>query len=170
MITVSSILGNIFLDSVWKEKFEAIQQEKSIETIKLFRSELEKTRLRKKTNKGTDIGIVLDSSTKIRNGDVLLEDSKKFITVEQMPEKVISVRLKDKIESDLDWVLVYLGHIIGNRHRPIQIKGNEIYFPVLSDSELDVFKKLFSSIINFINIKIEERIFNSDGEMDVHGH
>ncbi len=63
-----------------------------------------------------------------------------------------------------------MSHIIGNRHRPIQIEDNKIIFPILAESELDIFKKLFSSIIDHIDMKIEERIFEPHGEMNVHEH
>ena len=170
MITISSILGNIFHDKEWNEKFDQVNKTNNFETIKLSRSYLEKTRLRAKTNQGTDVGIVLNSGTKIQNGDVLLSNSDKFIIIQQNPEMVISVKKKDKTEANFDKILILLGHIIGNRHRPIQIEDNKIIFPILSESELDIFKKLFSSIIDHIDMKIEERIFEPHGEMNVHEH
>jgi len=170
MITISSILGNIFHDKEWNEKFDQVNKTDNFETIKLSRSDLEKTRLRAKTNQGTDVGIVLNSGTKIQNGDVLLSNSDKFIIIQQIPEKVISVKKKDKTEANFDKILILLGHIIGNRHRPIQIEDGKIIFPILSESELDIFKKLFSSIIDHIDMKIEERIFEPHGEMNVHEH
>lgn len=170
MITISSILGNIFHDKEWNEKFDQVNKTNSFETIKLSRTDLEKTRLRAKTNQGTDIGIVLNSGTKIQNGDVLVSNSDKFIIIQQNPEKVISVKKKEKIEANFEEILILLGHIIGNRHRPIQIEDNKIIFPILAESELDIFKKLFSSIIDYIDLKIEERIFEPHGEMNVHEH
>ena len=47
------------------------------------------------------------------------------IVVEQLPEKVITVKLKTKNMID---VMVLLGHIIGNRHRPISIKKMRFCF------------------------------------------
>lgn len=94
MITIYSILGNIFYDEEWKEKFDQVNKTHSFETIKLSRLDLEKTRLRAKTNQGTDIGIILNSGTKIQNGDVLLSNSDKFVIIQQNPEKVISVKKK----------------------------------------------------------------------------
>ncbi len=170
MITIYSILGNIFHDKEWNEKFDQVNKTNSFETIKLPRSDLEKTRLRAKTNQGTDVGIVLNSGAKIQNGDVLISNSDKFIIIQQNPEKVISVKKKDKIEPNFDKILILLGHIIGNRHRPIQIEDGKIIFPILSESELDIFKKLFSSIIDHIDMKIEERIFEPHGGMNVHEH
>ncbi len=138
--------------------------------MKLSRTDLSKNRFRAKTNKGTDVGIVLNSNSKIQNGDVLLSDQEKFIFIQQNPEKVISVTKKDKTEANFDDTLVLIGHILGNRHRPIQIEDEKIFFPILSESELDIFKNLFSSIIDKIELNIEERIFEPHGELKTHEH
>ena len=96
-----------------------------------------------------------------------VEERVRKIVVEQLPEKIITVRLKNKNMTD---VMVLLGHIIGNRHRPISIKSNEISFPIQADSEKEVFTKLFQSIINHIEIIVEERIFSSHSGANVHEH
>lgn len=170
MITISSALGNIYHDDEWNKKFQNASKTNSFETLKLSRPDLVKNRLKGKTNKGTEIGILLSSNSKIHHGDVLFSNDEKFIIIQQTPEKVISVTKNTKFEANFDDTLVLLGHIIGNRHRPIQFENNKIFFPILSESELETFKKLFSSIINRIDMKIEERVFEPHGEMNVHEH
>lgn len=170
MIAISSVIGNIFQDKELADKFEKLQKTMACEVLKFSRSELDKTRFRKQTDKGTDIGCILDTENKLLNGDVLFSNNEKFIVIEQIPEKVISIKIK-KIEANSEEILVKLGHIIGNRHRPIEIHENgQIIFPILSDSELDTFKKLFSEIIDHIEMKVEERIFKPKNGMDVHEH
>ena len=169
MIEISEILGNIFSDNEWKEKYEIACKTNNIETVKLVRSDLEKTRLRTKSDKNTDFGIVLKSVSRMKNGDVLISNSEKLVVIQQIPEKVISVKIKEN-EANFEEILVILGHIIGNRHRPIQIENEKIIFPILSESELEIFEKLFSDIINQIEMKIEERVFYPQGNMDVHEH
>ena len=170
MIAISSVIGNIFQDKELADKFEKLQKTMACEVLKFSRSELDKTRFRKQTDKGTDIGCILNTENKLLNGDVLLSNNEKFIVVKQIPEKVISIKIK-KIEANSEEILVKLGHIIGNRHRPIEIHENgQIIFPILSDSELDTFKKLFSEIIDHIELKVEERIFKPKNGMDVHEH
>jgi urease accessory protein len=167
MIAISSVIGNIFQDKELAVKFEKLQKTMACEVLRFTRSELDKTRFRKQTDKGTDIGCILDSEHKLRNGDVLYSNPEKFIVIEQIPEKVISIKIKVNSEE----ILVKLGHIIGNRHRPIQIdKNGQIFFPILADSELDTFKKLFSEIIDHLEMKVEKRIFEPKYGMDVHEH
>jgi len=169
VITISSVIGNVFYDTEYAEKFKKVRGTANCELIKVSRSELDKTRFRINTDKGTDVGMVLNEISKLHNGDVLLSETERLIVIEQIPEKVISIKTKKTENSEK--ILVSLGHIIGNRHRPIQIENDgKIIFPILSDSEIDVFKKLFSSVIDQIDIKIEERIFEPQNGMDVHEH
>ncbi len=161
MLEVNSTIGNIFLD----EGFDDLKS-KNFERLKISRMELEKRILRRKTDRGTDVGLNLDPGIKLRHGDVIKNGDTKIV-VEQLPEKIITVRLKNKKMTD---VIALLGHIIGNRHRPISIQGDEISFPIQADSEKEVFTKLFRSIINHIDMTVEERIFYPQSGADVHEH
>ncbi|HJJ22299.1 MAG TPA: Urease accessory protein [Nitrosopumilus sp.] len=160
MLEVNSPIGNIFLD----EGFDDLKS-KNVERLVISRMELEKRILRRKTDRGTDIGLKLDPGIRLRHGDVIKNGDTKIV-VEQLPEKVISVRLKTK---NMD-VMILLGHIIGNRHRPISIQKEEILFPIQADSEKEVFTKLFQSIINYIEMTVEEKIFSPHSGADIHEH
>ena len=161
MLEVNSPIGNIFHD----KGFDNLKSE-NFEKLKISRMELEKRILRRKTDHGTDVGLNLEPGVKLRNGDVIKNGDVKIV-VEQLPEKVIIVKLKNKQMSE---VMVLLGHIIGNRHRPISIQGDEISFPIQADSEKEVFTKLFQSIINHIDMTVEEQIFSPQVGADVHEH
>ena len=161
MLKVNSPIGNIFLD----EGFDDLKSE-NLEKLKISRIELEKRILRRKADRGTDIGLNLEQGVKLRHGDIIKNGDMRII-VEQLPEKIITVRLKDKKMTD---VMMLLGHIIGNRHRPISIKNDEISFPIQADSEKEVFTRLFQGIINHIEIKVDEQIFVPHSGADVHEH
>jgi len=161
VLEVNLPIGNIFLD----EGFDDLKSG-NFEKLKISRMELEKRILRRKTDRGTDVGLNLEPGVKLRHGDVIKNGNMKIV-VEQLPEKIITVRLKNKKMTD---VMVLLGHIIGNRHRPISVKNDEISFPIQADSEKEVFTKLFQSIINHIEMTVEERIFSPHSGADVHEH
>ena len=161
MLEVNSIIGNIFLDDGFDEL-----KSKNFERLKISRMELEKRILRRKTDRGTDVGLNLDPGVKLHHGDVI-KNGDMEIVVEQLPEKIITVKLKNK---EMTEVMVLLGHIIGNRHRPISIQGDEISFPIQADSEKEVFTKLFQSIINNIDMTMEEQVFSPQLGTDVHEH
>jgi len=161
VLEVNSPIGNIFVD----EGFDELKNG-NCEKLKISRMELERRILRRNTDRGTDVGLNLEPGVKLRHGDVIKNGDMKIV-VEQLPEKIITVRLKNKKMVD---VMVLLGHIIGNRHRPISIKGDEVSFPIQADSEKDVFTKLFQNIINHIEITIEEKIFFPHSGDDIHEH
>ncbi|MBI2006357.1 MAG: Urease accessory protein [Nitrosopumilales archaeon] len=167
MLKITKISGNIFDDDELQKRFEILDKQGKCERLQVSRQELEKTRLRKSTDKGTDVGLLFNDSTKLNHGDVLISEG-KFILVEQIPEKVISIKIKQN--SNQTELLVLLGHIIGNRHRPIAIDKQTILFPIQADSELDLFKSLFSEIIKHLEMKVEERVFVPRKGMDVHEH
>lgn len=160
MLKISAPVGNIFKD----EEFGRL--DKNVEKLYLSRIELEKRILRRKGNQGTDVGLSLDPGVKLCHGDVISNGDTKIL-IEQLPEKVISVKLKT---IDVIDVMVLLGHIIGNRHRPISIQKEEILFPIQADSEKEVFEKLFHSIANHIEMSVKEQVFLPHTGADVHEH
>ncbi len=162
MLKITSIAGNIF----HKSDFDSLKDRK-IEHLKVSRTELEKNRIRRETDKGTDIGVILEPGKILNNGDILT-DGQKVIVIEQLPEKVIAVRLKNSKRSAE--LLVLIGHIIGNRHRPISIENETIYFPIQADSEFEVFQRLFEDVIHEIKLSIEEKIFRPHSGTNVHDH
>jgi len=105
VLEVNAPIGNIFLD----EGFNDLKNG-NFEKLKISRMELEKRILRRMTDCGTDVGLKLDPGVKLRNGDVFKNEDKRIV-IEQIPEKVISVKLKATNNSE---VMVLLGHIIGN--------------------------------------------------------
>ena len=162
MSSPTAIIGNIFAESG-----SQIIQGKSLEKLQISRLDLEKNRLRRTTDKGVDIAIILERGGKLRHGDIL-KHGESFVVIEQIPEKVITVKTKEK--DGAFEVLVLLGHIIGNRHRPISLDGRSVTFPIQAESELEVFERLFAPIIGKIEMSVEEKIYNPDERMNVHEH
>ena len=160
MLRSVSIVGNIFT-----ENGSHILKEKVFEKLQISRNDLEKNRLRRTTDKGTDISIVLERGSKLQHGDIL-NHGESFIVIYQTPEKVITVKIKE----DSFELLVLLGHIIGNRHRPISLENRSVTFPIQAESELEIFERLFAPIIGKIEMNIEEKIYIPDQRMNVHEH
>jgi len=155
-----SIVGNIFT-----ENGSHILKEKAFEKLQISRNDLEKNRLRRTTDKGTDISIILERGSKLQHGDII-NHGESFIVIYQTPEKVITVKTKE----DSFELLVLLGHIIGNRHRPISLENRTAIFPIQAESELEIFERLFAPIIGKIEMSVEEKIYIPDQRMNVHEH
>lgn len=161
MLAVTAIAGNIFSNRRLAAKYRRAKAAGSCERLLVSRMEMEKLRLRRTTDKGTDMGLVLEPGSRLHHGDVLAGE--KFIVVEQLPEKVVSIRLKS--DSKTIDISALIGHTIGNRHRPIAVDHGTISFPIQAESEVDTFKKLLPA---GITLKITEQVFLPAG--DVHAH
>ena len=165
MLIVNTILGNMYKDDQLAKKIEDSKEQGKFRRLSLSRIEMEKTRLRKKTDDGFDIGFILEPGTKLQHGDVISE-SDETILIEQHPEKTLTVKFKET-RKDL---FLLVGHIIGNRHRPISIRNETISFPIHDDSEMELFERLFHEVIHKIDLSIAEQCFIPHTSMDVHEH
>ena len=168
MLVVDSILGNAYEQNNLSQKIENAKQNQTLKRLFLSRPQMEKSRLRVETEDGTEIGLSLEPGTVLHNGDVL-EINSNLIVIHQLPEKIIRVTINENHWSPN--LLVNLGHIIGNRHRPISITSDGcIMFPIHDEDEVELFEQLFSEIIHEISLNVEDEIFVPNQGMNVHEH
>ena len=168
MLFIKDIFGNIYKDFQLKEKIDHVEKQGELMHLFLTRTEMEKSHQRKNTEDGMEVGLSLEAGTTLHNGDVL-SNGTGLILVNQLPEKVLHAKAKGDNESSS--VYVQLGHIIGNRHRPISISNDgSVIFPIQDDSEVELFTKLFHEIIDHITLTIQEQIFVANQGMNVHEH
>ncbi|HIA97350.1 MAG TPA: Urease accessory protein [Candidatus Nitrosopelagicus sp.] len=165
MLIVNTVLGNIYKDDQLAKKIEDSKEQGKFRRLLLSRIEMEKSRLRKKTDDGFDIGFILEPGTKLQHGDVISE-SDETILIEQLPEKTLTVKFKQNDKN----LFLLVGHIIGNRHRPISIRNETISFPIHDNSEMELFERLFHEVIHEIDLSIDEQRFIPHTSMDVHEH
>lgn len=173
MITVNSVIGNIYHDGNLKKRYEEMSSQSLCESLRINRIEAQRVRMRKRSSKGTDIALTMTPGTKLRHGDILLVSNDKMITIELEPENLAVIQVKDNIHDDDDdavQVPVMLGHAIGNLHRPIKLEGRKIYFPIQADSELGMFKKMFGRLLEHVEITQAKMVFEPEENMDVHEH
>ena len=168
---MDTVLGNINNDKKLKEKYDEMTSRKVCETIKISRLESQRVRMRKISDKGTDVALTLPPGTRLRHGDVIIITENKIVVVGIEPEDVIMIEIRDNIhEDDIVEVPVRVGHTIGNLHRPIKLEGNKIYFPIQADTELEMFKKLFEPINEHLDIKKTTMVFEPEDGTEIHEH
>ena len=165
MLKVEKIIGNIFENPELAKEFESNSYNKNYKTVSISRYDLEKTRLKQKASDGTQIGINLDGGKKMTHGDVFYGNDVKIL-IQQIPEQIISVRFAG-LEPKL---LVLIGHIIGNLHRPVSLGNDSISFPIHDKGEIDLFRTLFRDYMDKIELILEEKIFQPHKSMNVHEH
>jgi urease accessory protein len=142
-----------------------------VEKIQVSRLEADRIRIRKVSNKGTDLALTLTPGSHIYDGDVVLLAEEKMVIAKRESENVAILSLDNDVSAEqiLD-TAIRLGHIIGNMHRPIRVANNKVYFPIQSNSEIELFKKLLHNLRQNIDIKTENIIFEPDQGYDIHGH
>ena len=158
MLMVESVAGNIH-QGLSKE-YEEMSRRGTVEKITISRMESERVRMRKATDKGTDVALTLAAGNRMRHGDVLVR-GERMIVVEIEPEKVAVVRLGDARTAAL------VGHAIGNLHRPIKVQDDNVYFPIQSDDEISLIQKQLAHVAG---LKISSQFIVFEPEVVVHGH
>jgi urease accessory protein len=146
------------------EKYRRAKAAGRCERLAISRMEMERLRFRRRTDQGTDIGLVLEPGKRLHHGDVLAA-KEKFILVEQLPEKVVSVSMKKGNVEKTVGLAALIGHTIGNRHRPIAVDHGTISFPIQAESEVDTFKKLLPT---GARLGVTEQVFLPAGEAHSH--
>jgi urease accessory protein len=173
LITINSVIGNIKKDTNMGHKYDEMCRRAAAlcETIKISRLESERVRMRKTSDKGSDIALVLPQGTHLKHGDVIMQTENKMVIVEIEPENVAMLEIKGNLHGDdIIKLPVSIGHTIGNLHRPIKIEQNKIYFPIQADSEIDMFRKLLGAANEHIEINKAKIVFEPDEGMNIHEH
>ena len=169
----TKVVGNIF--DYNNNRNDSV---KIYDTVFVHRSDMAKSiHIEETASRGETIGISIPRGTAVKHGDILYnEKADRYIAVKQMPEKVIVAEIqsdRSKYDNDMAEIFLLLGHITGNRHRPISIKKGDsgsVSFPIQDDSELETFTVLFEQIPYVVKLKIASEIFVPHGGADVHGH
>ena len=171
MIHIHKIIGNIHSNSDLNDKYQEMIKTGLVEKIEITRLESDRARIRKISDKGTDLALTLIPGSHINNGDVVMLSEEKMIIANRTPENVAMISLKGLMSQDqLFETAIKIGHTIGNMHRPIKVVSDKIYFPIQSQSEVELFQTLLSNLINNIVIRSENIIFEPESGYDVHEH
>jgi urease accessory protein len=171
MIHSDKIIGNINSDPLLKEKYLTMLKKEAVENIEITRLESERSRIRKMSDKGTDLALTLTPGTHVGDGDVVLLTEERMIIAKRVSENVAMISLKGNITADhLFETAVKIGHTIGNMHRPIKLENGKIYFPIQAESEVELFQKLLFNLRDHLDIKSENIVFEPEPEYNVHEH
>ena len=171
MITVGSVVGNKNKEENLIHIYQDMASKGLVDIVLMSRMEAQRVRMRKSSNKGTDVAIMLPQNVQIKHGDVLLLNSERMIVAEIIPERVAVIALTENTPNDHVFeIAVKIGHTIGNLHRPIKLEDNKIFLPIQADSELNLLVKLFSSIKEHVSITSSTMVFEPEEGAHIHEH
>lgn len=165
MIVVDHVIGNITTDKDLATFVAAWEQDGRVERLSVDTWEAQKSRLRKDTDKGTEVGITLNRGEMLRHGDILYvdQDQKHLIMVEVEGRKVLVIKIFPQPDSQsLTELTVKLGHMLGNQHWPVKVEGFTVYVPVV------IAENVMETVLRTHNLQgIEWRIEDADPTMDL---
>lgn len=125
MLVVDSVVGNVDDDPDLAARVEA-RPDSEVERVVLDERDRRRARLRTATDADTDVGIVAPECG-LRPGDVLVEDDDRLVLVDFADRDALVVDFADVAGSTEALVTAAaLGHELGNRHRELAVRGNEI--------------------------------------------
>jgi urease accessory protein len=133
LVRVDAVLGNA-TDHDWTARLDGIE----LDELVLDQWEAQKSRLRRRTNRGVEIAVSLDRGTQLRDGDVLAwdQDRRTAVVARITLTDVMVVEFEDVMASAPQVVVqtcIELGHAIGNQHWPAVVKGTCVYVPLTVD-------------------------------------
>ncbi|GBC72685.1 Urease accessory protein UreE [archaeon HR04] len=170
-IQISSIIGNIKRDSILRARYEEMSRQGLCEIVKINRIESERVRMRKVTDKGSDVIITLPQGSRLRHGDVIHLSNERMVVVELEEENLAMIKIKDDTPVDhVVEIAVRVGHTIGNLHRPIKVEDRSVYFPIQADTEMEMIKRLLNPILDHLVIEKTRMVFEPEEGVEVHEH
>lgn len=142
MILIEHILGNVRKDQAWADK----ANDMTVDMLTLDQREAQKSRCRKHTQNGLDIGIALDRNVLLSDGDVIhTDDTTNTMVVVRIDLRDVMVvdlkRLQGSTPEEQIRISFELGHALGNQHWKAVIKENKVYVP------LTVSEKVMESVM-----------------------
>ena len=137
MILIEHILGNAKKDPAWQHTLEGAH----IDLLVLDPREAQKSRCRRTSLGGRDLGISLERNVVLADGDVLLWDeaSRTAVVVQLNLRDVMVIDLKELKKQPLDVLIktsFELGHALGNQHWKAVTKNNEVYIPLTVETKM----------------------------------
>ncbi|MFD1801485.1 urease accessory protein UreE [Mixta tenebrionis] len=131
MIIVEKVLGNIKRDALWQARAAA----NPADMLELTQWEAQKSRCRKRTRAGLELGIALPRQQLLQDGDVVLWDEQqaRAVVVKIQLRAVMVIHLESLLAQErhsLMRISFELGHALGNQHWKAVLKDTRIYIPL----------------------------------------
>jgi len=138
--TSGAIVADRYLGNVNEDKEIAIdvaqaERQNTCLTVAISRNDCGKGRIFTSTEAGRSVGIIKSRDWRLRDGDVMSTSTQQLVLVRLQKQPVIALQFERKA-NNTPVNLLRLGHIIGNRHWPVTIKGETLYVEVAADADV----------------------------------
>lgn len=134
-ILAETYLGNVGEDEDLARRLKQARAAGQCWEVSIGRGDRIKGRLLTHTASGQPVGIVKGRDWLLRDGDLLETEQNHLVLVRILQQQVIALRFADGT-SNQAISLIHLGHVLGNRHWPITIRGETLFVELVADAEL----------------------------------
>jgi len=131
LLRVRSVLGRQ-TEGVWPGRLSRSR----VEVLRLSQSDAHRTKLRRRTDSGTEVAVTLERGTVLRDGDVLCWDERSRTALVARVDlgEVMVIDLSASLGEGPEVILrrgVQVGHALGNQHWPAVVSGSRVYVPLM---------------------------------------
>ncbi|HXG18234.1 MAG TPA: hypothetical protein VNN62_04075 [Methylomirabilota bacterium] len=132
---LSHRVGNVHLQPDIAAQAARWRAEDCLDEATIEERQTGKSRLRLRTQRGREVGLILPRGLTLADGDVFaVENERGGVLLHVAPQEVMVLTPLDSREDParFSW-LVRLGHVLGNQHWPVVVTGEQILTPVTVD-------------------------------------
>ncbi len=158
-------LGNINHNS---DLAKLVKLETCLE-VTLEESDRHKGRIHTHTDSNVAIGIIKSRDHSLQSGDLFKTDSGKLVLINLQEQELMVLDLSS-LESNISATkLVNLGHVLGNHHCPMIVRGQKIYIQLATDKL--ILEKLIKDL-NIPSLQINYEVYSSTQNIifEAHNH
>ena len=117
--------------------------------------------MRLRGDQSTEIAIDLPKQSWLFDGAVLHDDGRRLLVVARPPEPVMVIALASLTPA----AMFRIGHALGNRHSPSELRDDEIVVPVTDTPEL-ASRPVLALGLEGLRLRFEQRPFAADAPPD----
>lgn len=123
-------LGNERTDNDVAARVETSEGD-AVRRVMLDETTRRRSRFRTTADDGTDVGVVATDAGSLEPGDVLAGESERLLVVGLAAREAIVVSMTDATATAETMALAAkLGHVVGNRHRDLAVRGSDVLIAV----------------------------------------
>lgn len=168
MLQITELVGNIHRDESLAKAHDEYEKQDRVERLVLDEHDRKRSRLRTTTDRGTDVGLVIDQPTGLSAGDVVVynDESLIVITAEQQEVGILDIESIENREMAIE-----LGHHLGNQHWSLTIRNGRLYVPV-PEKRAHV-ERVIEGVLGDVPVeyeRVDPAVFEENAQLNHHNH
>lgn len=137
--------------------------------VTLQESDRHKGRIHAHTDSNVAIGIIKSRDRSLQSGDLFKTNSGKLVLINLQEPELMVLDLSSLKSNISATKLVNLGHVLGNHHYPMMVRGQKIYIQLATDKL--ILEKLIKDLnIPSLQISYIINCFNHNVKFSSHNH